>query len=109
MGESDGRGRAERPVRLTGSGGHRHADISVYQDLAPGRHDGGLGSIDVVAGGEGAAACRQAGLVRELLDQQRGRLVELGDRDCGAVGAVGGSHGVFGNGLDALCWGRVGR
>ena len=96
-------------MQLTGSGGYRHADIGVYQHLAPGRHDGGLGGIDVVAGGEGAAACRQAGLVRELLDQQRGRLVEVGDRDGGPVRAVGGSHGAFGDGLDALCGGGVGR
>lgn len=96
---------------LTGSGGHSHADICVDECLAPCGYDGDLGRVDVVASCEGAAACGQAGLVGELLDEETGCLAHLGDGDggavvvlCGCVGVGGGSRFVR---LDAFRWGRA--
>jgi len=82
---------------------NHHADVGVDQGLAP-RGDGGLArGVQVVAGGESAAARGHTRLVGELLDQERRRLVDLGDGDgrtavCGGVG-----HCVGGVGLHALC------
>lgn len=56
---------------------HRHADVCVDERLAPRGDNGVAGGVQVVAGREGAAASREAGLVRQLLDLERGDLLLL--------------------------------
>lgn len=72
-------------ARLTSSSRHRHADVGVDKSFAPRRDDRGLGRIDIVAGGKGAATGGQACLLRELLDEQRRGLVHGGDGDVATV------------------------
>lgn len=52
----------------TGSGWAGHADVGVDEAFATCGDRRCLRGVDVVAGGEGAAAGGQAGLVGELLD-----------------------------------------
>lgn len=74
-----------RRARPTSPSRHCHADVSVDDSLAARGDDGSLGRVDIVAGGEGAAAGGQACLVRELLDEERRGLVHCGDGDGAAV------------------------
>lgn len=80
-----------RGLKHTGASGNRDGNIGVDHGLAAGRDGGDLCGVEVVAGGEQAAAGRQASLVGELLDLER---------RAGLHG--GGDGGVVGGGLDSL-------
>lgn len=60
------KGREQR----TGSSWAGHADVRVDKGLAMRRYNRRLGSVNVVASGEGAAASRQASLLGQLLDHE---------------------------------------
>lgn len=84
---------------LTSTSRHGNGDVSVDEGLAALGDDRLLGGVQVVAGGEGAAAGGQLGLVRELLDEQRGGLLEGGHGGAVAAGSGGGGRhcGGFGS------------